>query len=292
MKYAVVVPWHRGDVLRDFKQAWGIEKVLPEFLFLQQDSNKEGCARTKNKGIRRALDSGADVVVVLDSDCYPATPVMGQPEYPANLEDFVAAHIKALKPQKVRAVYPTCIPHPRGMPYRNEHVIRPVAASIGLWTNHLDLDAVSALVLGERVQAEQYARFPFYHYMFPFCGMNFAFTKEWADCAILINVPRWDDIWMGWIWEKVAYEKGYCFNLAGPMVNHARQSDVWKNFEDESKYLKVNEDLWKAIYNAPTGLSAAGLREKFFARTPPVAESALAAQGPDPAFGAASADLA
>jgi hypothetical protein len=274
-KVAVVVPWHNRKQMDAFAGAWGITNAnRPAYLFCQQDVNSEGCARTKNAGIRRALDDGADIIVVLDDDCYPAPPVMGQPGYGQSMDDFVAAHVRALRPQKVRAVYPTCIPRPRGMPYRNEHVVRPVAASIGLWTNNLDLDAASTLVLGGDAQAQQYARFPFYHHFFPFCGMNFAFRKEWAEEAVLIDVPRFDDIWMGWIWEKIAYEKGYCFNLAGPMINHSRQSDVWKNLEDEAKYLKVNEDLWSAIYNAPAGLTAVDLRGKFFPDTRPLAESA------------------
>jgi hypothetical protein len=272
MKIALVVPWHKASQIAAFKQAWDIEKKTPDYVFFQHDATQAGCAQTKNAGIKRALDDGADIVVVLDDDCYPLAPVMGQPGM-QSLDDLVAAHVKALQPQKVRAVYPTCLPRPRGMPYRNEHIVRPVAASIGLWTNNLDLDAASTLVLGEKTQPEQYARFPFYHHFFPFCGMNFAFRKEWAECAVLIDVPRFDDIWMGWIWEKVAYEKGYCFNLAGPMIDHSRQSDVWANLESEVKYLKVNEDLWSAIYSAPANLTAVDLRGKFFPSARPLVES-------------------
>jgi Reversibly glycosylated polypeptide len=287
MKIALVVAWYNPMQIHAFKQAWNIEKVVPDFVFFQQGTTKAGCAQTKNAGIKRALDDGADIVVVLDDDCYP---VMEQPGV-QSLDDLVAAHVAALRPQKVRAVYPTCHPRPRGMPYRNEHIVRPVAASIGLWTNNLDLDAASTLVLGEGAQLEQYARFPFYHHFFPFCGMNFAFRKEWADCAVFIEVPRFYDIWMGWIWEKVAYEKGYCFNLAGPMIEHACQSDVWANLEAEVKNLRINEDLWSVAYNAPANLTATELRALLFSRTLPSSETALSIQEPDPAE-AASADLA
>lgn len=259
MKFAVVVPWHRKEILDKFLKAWGVT-TSHDWLFLEHGTN--GCAQTKNAGIKRALDAGAEYIIVLDDDCYPAPEPSGQPrEY--FLQDFAAEHVAALRPQDVRMVFPTTVPQPRGMPYRNWSVKVPVAASIGLWVKNPDFDAMTALVLGPETPVT-YARMPFFMRYFPFCGMNFAFHRDWADCAVLIDVPRFDDIWMGWIWEKVAYGKGHCFNLAGPLVTHARQSDVWKNLEDEVKYLKVNEDLWSTVHNAPVGLSADDLRHMMF----------------------------
>lgn len=283
MKFAVVVPWYNPKQRDDFLTAWGIERsksgstVLPEYLFLQRDDLQVGCAQTKNAGIARALESGADYVVVLDDDCYPAPGPLGQNQGGYTLDDFAAAHIAALKPQKIRMVYPTTQPHPRGMPYRNWFIEKPVAASIGLWAKNPDFDAVTSLLIGADALATYY-RQPFRDY-FPFSGMNFCFSKEWADCAVLVDIPRFDDIWMGWIWEKVAFGKGYCFNTAGPMVTHARQSNVWKNLDAEVKYLKVNEDIWAAIHAAPAGLSATELRKMFFERPP----AAIAPVGPEPA---------
>jgi len=68
MFYAVVVAWHNPVQREAFLSAWGLNTV-PSWVFLQQDEHKEGCAKTKNKGVRRAIDAGARVIVVLDDDC-------------------------------------------------------------------------------------------------------------------------------------------------------------------------------------------------------------------------------
>ena len=52
---------------------------------------------------------------------------------------------------------------------------------------------------------------------------------------------------MGWLWQRHAYQHRYCFNLAGPVVRHSRQSNVWKNLKDEAAHLESNDTLWKKI---------------------------------------------
>jgi len=64
-------------------------------------------------------------------------------------------------------------------------------------------------------------------------------------------VPRFDDIWMGWLFQKEAYRRGYAFNLGGPLVKHSRQSNVWANLRDESVHLERNEMLWRDIAESP-----------------------------------------
>jgi hypothetical protein len=66
-----------------------------------------------------------------------------------------------------------------------------------------------------------------------------------------VNVARFDDIWQGFLWQKKAYASGQCFNLAGPLVRHSRQSNVWANLRDEAQSMERNETLWADIYAAP-----------------------------------------
>jgi hypothetical protein len=254
-KAVVVVAWHNPLQQLDFTIAWNLKEGDP--IIFQEDKNGEGCAITKNKGIKKAYDSGAEVVCVLDDDCFPSSL-----EFSSSLDYFIQCHVKALKPQKVQRVVSTTIPNSRGTPYRNTHIEMPVAASMGFWTGYPDFDAVAALHLGETAAVKFNQRVIHGSY-FPFCGMNFAFRREWIDCAMLIDAARWDDIWMGWVWEKVAYEKGYCFNLQGPTIHHSRQSNVWRNLRDEVKYIEQNETLWSKIAQAPHGLSADSLRKLY-----------------------------
>ena len=82
--------------------------------------------------------------------------------------------------------------------------------------------------------------------------MNIAFRpKLWHPWCQFIDVPRFDDIWMGWLWQREAYRRGACFNLSGPLVRHARQSNVWKNLKDEAEHLETNETLWRSIECSP-----------------------------------------
>lgn len=245
MKYAVVVAWHNREQIEKFCKAWHISAESLDWVILQQDKDKEGCARTKNKGIRRALDMGADVIVVLDDDCYC---------YPAEfdtLEQFVEAHVAALEPQSVPMFQTVTDPPSRGTPYYDRKVTMPVAASMGFWTGVPDLDAASQLTNSGYVKFIPQTIFGRY---FPLSGMNFAFHREqWPWCQ-LIDVPRYDDIWMGFLWQKHAYETGQCFNLNGPGVQHSRQSNVWHNLRVEVQNMERNETMWQKIQEAPVGL--------------------------------------
>jgi hypothetical protein len=88
---------------------------------------------------------------------------------------------------------------------------------------------------------------------FPLCGMNLAFRPaDWLPWCEFIDVDRYDDIWMGWLWQREAYRRGCCFTLHGPLVKHARQSNVWRNLEAEALYLKETETLWRQIASHPS----------------------------------------
>lgn len=243
MKFAIITPWHRPEKRDEFLSAWGIKGYAPDFLFLQQDCTKAGCARTKNAGIRRAIDAGAEHIIVLDDDCYPA---FGNGN-PTTLEGLADAHIEALLPQDVPLFQPVTKPVSRGTPYFNRTVQLPVAASMGFWVDVGDYDAPGQLVHGARHPME-FRRCPVFGRYFPLCGMNLAFRpSSWPWCQF-IDVPRFDDIWQGFLWQKHAYANHHCFNLNGPLVRHSRQSNVWQNLREEAVHLENNETLWQDIF--------------------------------------------
>lgn len=239
MKTTVVVPWHNRDQLSQFIDAWKIEKGDHRILF-QQDSERQGCALTKNAGVWRAIDYfGAEIIIVLDDDCFPED---GQ-----TLDSFIADHTNALTPQPVEMFEVVTDPPSRGTPYFNRTVTMPVAASMGFWTHIGDYDAPGQLVHGAR-HPMTFSRKAIHGRYFPLCGMNLAFhASEWPWCKF-INVPRFDDIWQGFLWQKKAYHYGQCFNLNGPVVRHSRQSNVWANLNDEAKHLERNETIWQEIH--------------------------------------------
>lgn len=240
MKTIVVVPWHNRNQLDLFIDAWKVSFSDERILF-QQDRDKSGCALTKNSGIRRAIDDGAEILIVLDDDCFPETD--------QTLDSFINAHEQALKPQLVEMFEVVTDPPSRGTPYFNRTITMPVAASMGFWSEIGDYDAAAQLVHGAR-HPMTFSRKTMHGRYFPLCGMNLAFrATEWPWCQF-VNVPRFDDIWQGFLWQRKAFAQGQCFNLAGPIVRHSRQSNVWANLRDEVLNLERNETIWKDIYQS------------------------------------------
>lgn len=244
MRYVIIVPWHKEEVKQGFMEAWNL-LTIPQWLLLEQDIEKIGCAQMKNELIKKAYEMGAEVIGVLDSDCYPVGDM--------NLQDWIEGHIIALENQEVEMFEVITKPQSRGTPYYNRTIKMPVAASIGFWEGVPDWDAVSQIVRGDEKMT--FSRKTIYGKHFAFSGMNFAFHRQWIDCAQLFNIERFDDIFMGFIWQKKAYELKYCFNLNGPLVYHSRQSNAWNNLKIESEYLEQNEVIWQDIYNLPDSCS-------------------------------------
>lgn len=241
MKTLVVVPWHNVAQRNAFMVAWGIDENDSRVVF-QQDTSRQGCAKTKNRGIERVMHLKADVIIILDDDCYPHE---GQ-----SLSQFMSAHEEALQPQEVELFQAVTSPPSRGTPYFERSVVMPVAASMGFWSEIGDYDAPGQLVHGSRNPME-FKQDTVYGRYFPLCGMNLAFkVDQWPWCRF-IDVPRFDDIWQGFLWQKRAYSEGKCFNLRGPLVRHSRQSNVWQNLKDEAQNLERNETIWKQIHAMP-----------------------------------------
>lgn len=258
---AVVVPWVTEKERDEFLRAWKAEGSEP-WLILQQDKHKDGCGVTKNNGIANAVKCGFDIVVILDGDCYPHA------DGPRSLETMMEKHVAALEPQPVDLFEVVTSPPSRGTPYSELSVNIPVAASMGFWSEVGDYCGVRQLA--HNCAPMSYTRKTVSGRYFPLCGMNLAFRpKMWWPWCKFIDVSRFDDIWMGWLFQKEAYRRGYCFNLGGPLVRHSRQSNVWKNLKDEALYLKENETLWREIaasnsveYDELVGLLPAGVGGK------------------------------
>lgn len=242
----IIVPWHNKEQISKFLEAWGVDFGDPRFIF-QQDTLKEGCARTKNAGLKAAIDQGVETVIVLDDDCFPLAESL---YFKDRVDAFIEAHLTALLPLEVELFKQVTMPPSRGTPYFNRTVKLPVAASMGFWQEIGDYDAVHQLALGATHPME-FDKSPVFGNYFPLCGMNLAFKpKDWWPWCQFVDVPRFDDIWQGFLWQKKAYSTGHCFNLGGPVVRHSRQSDVWANLRDESVNLKHNETAWQKVHNS------------------------------------------
>lgn len=239
-KAKIVVPYGDQKQAQRFADAWKVTWSHP-LMHFQYDLHKEGCAQTKNKGMAHALADGAELIVILDDDCFPHNEI-DSPEL------LIEAHIESLKPQRVKRFKEVTFPVSRGTPYMadNHYMQMPVACSMGFW--HEVGDYCAARQLAYQGVDMEFKHDPIYEQYFPLCGMNIAFyPEEWNPWCQQIEVPRYDDIWMGWLWQREAYRRGYCFSLNGPTIRHSRQSNVWKNLKIEAKYAEQNDTLWREI---------------------------------------------
>ena len=141
--YAIVVPWVTNEEIDAFCEAWDTDLTEP-WLIAQHDELHEGCGTTKNKGVDRAVNQlEAEIVIVLDGDCYP---------YEAgaqSLPELAEAHIKALEPKRVKMYEAITDPPSRGTPYFVDEIVMEVAASMGFWMGNGDHCSVRQLA-GQR----------------------------------------------------------------------------------------------------------------------------------------------
>lgn len=216
-----------------------------EWIFSRQN------AGIRSYGFWKAYNAGADAIITLDDDCYPAE------------QGFVQKHLDNLASKAPDAWF-TTFPHPdhvytRGFPYnvRNKH---RVVISHGLWSNKMDMDAKTQLRIGE-VNVPAYPpirqHVPFGYY-FPMSSMNLAFTREVAPLMyfpLMGKDPqgrpwghdRYDDIWAGIFVKKILDHLGLAVVNGSPFVEHRKASNPNRNLEKEKNGMRVNESLWKRV---------------------------------------------
>lgn len=234
----VIVPWHNKEQVAKFCDEWNVTMYDPRFIF-EQDLGWKSCAKTKNLAMQRAISLGEQYVLILDDDCFP--------NGDCSIEEMISHHQDNFNDTcEVESFLAVTSPPSRGTPYFKRNILRQCVASMGFWKFIGDYDAPSQLVHGAYKKMGFYKAAIFGHY-FPLCGMNLALDLNFYPWCKFIDVPRFDDIWMGFILQRRAYELGHCFAMNGPVVTHSRQSNVWQNLRDEAPNMELNETMWQHV---------------------------------------------
>ncbi len=271
MKTILVIPSCRMDSVKEFLKAWDntggwdailliedspnrTEVVDVDFHYSWKDienvlgkdswiiSRKDSAIRSF--GFLEAVRLGADVVVTLDDDCFPA-----KSPYKVN---WTADHVGNLV---ASSKWVSTIPNyrTRGLPYQNLGVLDNVAFSMGLWEGIPDLDACSMLLKSDPPKELPETRIFSCENYFPFCGMNMAFNRKFLPLCYFPLMGqdspygRFDDIWFGVICQRILRHLRCVISVGRPYIFHSKKSDPFSNLKKEAPGIAKNETFWETI---------------------------------------------
>lgn len=274
-KVAVVVPTIRRDSIEAFLEAWEPLRGHVELFVIEDNPNKtfsvtwgkhyswkeidddlgedRWIVPRRSAGIRvygflKALESGAQYIWNLDDDCYPEIDPL----------ETLKQHLGNFGPRKYNRWASVDVNHrmTRGVPFvSTDDTVYPVV-SHGTWTNNADYDALHQLIRPYDFMPSE--KIIPRHQYFAFSGMNYMFDAKIA--WLMYHAPygervdgtkypysRFDDIWMGVIFKKVADSANMYVYSGKPQVKHIRASDPIKNLQEEAKAIPINESFWRFI---------------------------------------------
>ncbi len=198
-------------------------------------------AAIRNFGYWKAWQGGADVIVTIDDDCYPAS------------RPFLARHIENLERSVTLGWQPVTSFYTRGFPYGIRDRA-PVVVSHGLWEKIPDLDAPTQLLHPDlRLERPSDVAVIARGSYFPMSGMNLAFRADFAPAMWFPLMgrgwpfDRFDDIWAGVLAKRVADHLGLAMVSGLPTVEHRRASNVFANLRKEAAGIEANETFWRAV---------------------------------------------
>jgi len=201
---------------------------------------------SKNFGHWLAWKEGADIIIGLDSDCI----------VPPN---FIAQHLEGLLMRSTGWTNPLAGTgwFSRGFPYIERD--RPTIAHLGLWENELDLYGIDRLAQGTPPKRPAISGQHVADGFIPFSGMNWAI---WADAVPgLLFLPnfaykhgerdfvfkRHDDIWGGYIFQKLMANRGDRIVYGEPFVFHDTVVDAQADADEEIPMVTFEVPFYQAV---------------------------------------------
>lgn len=201
--------------------------------------NKSDCCR--NAGFWAAYKWGAEIIISLDDDVYPA----GDP-----IQDHINALSMSVSPTWISTAQDWRV---RGIPVGGEKW--PVMLSHGVWNGVPDFDAPTQFLNPDvKDIAFNKTNIP-KGALFPLCAMNFAFRRELMPYVYQApmgkrlaeyDLPvgdRFADIWSGVVLKRWMDTQGYAAVTGYATIYHSRASNVFANMKKESIFMELNEDF-------------------------------------------------
>lgn len=196
----------------------------------------------RNFGHWISYKNGFDITIGLDSDCVVPP-------------DFIAKHLEALMSVSYGWENPIKNTNwfPRGYPYHERS--RRTVINMGLWENELDINGIDRVHNGIPPKSPMVDKQEIAHSMIPLCGMNFAmwtyavpaflFLPNFDDGALKFR--RYDDIWGGYIFQKLMQKNQDMITFGNPVVFHDTIVDAEADAELEDAGIKWEESLYNWV---------------------------------------------
>ena len=184
-----------------------------------------------------------DVIITFDDDVRP-------------IGDPIQDHLDILNKRVPVSWISTASEYMRGFPYKIRDEAE-VVLSHGVWENVADWDAPTQLVLGSHRKVDFYKGIIPKGIYFPMCIMNVAFKRKMlpfmyqAPPAPELNIGRTDDIYCGILAKREIDKNGWAAVSGYARIFHERESNVYKNLNQEAKTIEIMEDFWKGDESHP-----------------------------------------
>jgi len=223
-------------------------KMIPNTLFPKD-------AACKSLGLLKAYKRGYDTAIVLDSDCIIP-------------EGFTKKHLEILKKRGHGWTNPLIDWFPRGYPYSQRS--KKIIANVGLWTNILDINGKDRIEvnspdnpgwIGTRIAENK----------IPLCGMNLAVKTEAIPALLFLpkfdykglKFRRYDDIYGGYIFEKIVEKMGDVISYGEPYIYHEGELDPEADALEEKDFILMEDTFYKLVDKAMEGIDGTTYKEIF-----------------------------
>ncbi len=236
----------------------------------------ENSVRRRNLGYLIALEQGADVIITVDDDNYQETGWLEAHLKGLGGSQYIASSINRLvNPCSFLEFDTRSKVYMRGYPmtqmfadetYITTHDTNDVIVlNMGLWRRAPDVDAATNLVypdlhsLGFNKQLEECSYVVKHNNYIPINTQNTAFKRKVAPAfyTLLMDtninglwIDRYDDIWAGWILQKIANHLGDYVSFGLPLSDHIRNKhDYVRDFSYEYVGMILNARFFNFIDN-------------------------------------------
>lgn len=246
-EFADIIIVDDSDGKLSFPKDWDVYDYARQKAFLgpklyklfEQFHKSSSC---KQFGLWMAYQLGYETVIVIDSDCIVSS-------------KFVEDHLYALYDDNWGGGWDNPLSetgfYSRGYPYSKRDW--QIVANMGLWTHELDLYGTDRVGKGNIPSTP--ADIMFEHSVnatfFPLSGMNVSFRREMIPYMLFLpnfshgenKFSRHDDIWGGYIFQKIMQAKHQALSYGLPFVYHDTVVVPEEDAAEEVAMIKY-EDEW------------------------------------------------